>query len=75
MWKSEIHRKFLAVVLASLLLFFVTQAYCRLMNPPSMADVRRLAESASLVFRGRVLTVTAITRHGTRQGCPVHCEI
>ena len=28
------------------------------MNPPSMADVRQLAERASLVFRGKVLMVT-----------------
>jgi hypothetical protein len=31
------------------------------MFPPSMADVRDLAEKASLVFRGRVLTVVPLS--------------
>ena len=59
MWKSTIHRVWLAIVLSSFALFFLTvQSSGRLMNPPSMADVRQLAEKAPLVFRGHVLTVT-----------------
>jgi hypothetical protein len=62
MWKSKIHRAWLAIVLASFALFlFTVQSWGRLMNPPSMADVRQLAERAPLVFRGHVLTVTPIT--------------
>jgi hypothetical protein len=37
------------------------QSWCRLMFPPSMADVRDLAEKAPLVFRGHVLTATPMT--------------
>lgn len=40
------------------LFFFTVEPSCRLMLPPSMADVRDLAERAPLVFRGHVLTVT-----------------
>jgi hypothetical protein len=59
MWKSKIHRVCLYIVLASVaLLLFKVQAWARLTLPPSMADVRQLAERAPLVFRGRVLTVT-----------------
>ncbi len=62
MWKSKIHRVWLVIVLASLAMFlFAVQSWCRLMLPPSMADVRDLAERAPLVFRGHVLTVTPIT--------------
>jgi hypothetical protein len=62
MWKSTIRRVWLAIVLASFALFlFTVQSWCRLMWPPSMADVRQLAERAPLVFRGHVLTVTPIT--------------
>jgi hypothetical protein len=62
MWKSKIHRVWLSIVLASFaLLLFEVQAWCRLMNPSSMADVRQLAERAPLVFRGRVLTVIPTT--------------
>src|SRR6266446_7350391 len=62
MWKSTIHRVWLAIVLSSFVLFlFTAQSWGRLMNPPSMADVRLLAERAPLVFRGHVLTVTPIT--------------
>jgi hypothetical protein len=62
MWKSTIHRVWLAIVLANLAMFLLAvQSWCRLMFPPSMADVRDLAEKAPLVFRGHVLTVTPIT--------------
>ena len=50
------------MILASFaLILFTVQSWCRLMLPPSMADVRQLAERAPLVFRGHVLTVTPIT--------------
>ena len=56
------NRACLLIALASLLLIlFAAQAWCRLMLPPSMADVRRLAEKAPIVFRGRVLDVTPVT--------------
>jgi len=62
MWKSKIRRIWVAIVLANLAMFlFAVQSWCRLMLPPSMADVRELAERAPLVFRGHVLTVTPIT--------------
>lgn len=62
MRKSQIHRVWLTIVLASFApLLFNVQAWCRLMLPPSMADVRQLAERAPLVFRGKVLTVTPNT--------------
>jgi len=64
------HRSLQRIVLAILALFlFTVQPWCRLMLPPSLADVRALAERAPLVFRGRVLTVTPIgtnTEPGTR---------
>ena len=63
MWKAAFHRVWLAIVLASFALLLLTvQSWCRLMSPPSMADVRQLAERAPLVFRGHVLTVTPITK-------------
>jgi hypothetical protein len=41
MWKSKIHRVLLAIVLANLAMFLLAvQSWCRLMFPPSMADVR-----------------------------------
>jgi len=62
MWKSKIHRVWLAIGLANFAMFLlVVQSWGRLMFPPSMADVRDLAEKAPLVFRGHVLTVTPIT--------------
>ncbi len=62
MWKSAIHRVWPAIVFSSFALFlFSVQSRGRLMNPPSMADVRQLAERATLVFRGHVLTVTPFT--------------
>jgi hypothetical protein len=62
MRKSTIHRVWLAIVLSSFALFlFTVESWGRLMNPPSMADVRQLAERAPLIFRGHVLTVTPIT--------------
>jgi hypothetical protein len=60
--KSKIHRVWLSAFLAApALLFFAAQGLCRLMFPSSMADVRLLAESAPLVFRGEVLKVTPLT--------------
>jgi HEAT repeats len=51
-----------SIILAILALFiFTVQPLCRLMVPPSLADVRALAERAPLVFRGHVLVVTPIT--------------
>ena len=62
MRKSKIHRVWLIIVLASAATFLLaTQSWCRLMSPPSRADVRVLTEKAPLVFRGRVLTVTPIS--------------
>src|SRR6266436_10272379 len=62
MWKSKLHRVWLAIGLVNLAMFLLAvQSWCRLMFPPSMADVRDLAEKAPLVFRGHVLTVTPIT--------------
>src|SRR6266849_949533 len=62
MWKSKIRRIWVAIVLANLAMFlFAVQSWCRLMLPPSMADVRELAQKAPLVFRGHVLTVTLTT--------------
>ncbi|MGB9464974.1 MAG: HEAT repeat domain-containing protein [Candidatus Acidiferrum sp.] len=70
MKKLKTHQVWLAVVLANLALFlFAVQSWCRLMPPPSMADVRDLAEKAPLVFRGYVLSVTPVTSNtepGTR---------
>jgi len=42
------------------ILLFTVESWCRLMSPPSLVDVRDLAEKAPLVFRGHVLTVTPI---------------
>jgi hypothetical protein len=62
MWKSAIHRVWLAIVLSSFALFlFTIQSWGRLMNPPSMADVRELAGKAPLVFRGHVLAIIPLT--------------
>jgi hypothetical protein len=59
MRKLNIHRVWLAMVMANLaMVFFTVESWCRLMSPPSMVDVRDLAEKAPLVFRGHVLTVT-----------------
>jgi hypothetical protein len=71
MWKSQIDRASLSIVLAAFALFFLAvQAWCRLMLPPSMADVRTLAEKAPFVFRGHVLTVTPIATN-TQPGAGV----
>jgi hypothetical protein len=49
----------IAVLTIAIVLLFPTMwAWCRLMSPPALAEVRDLAEKAPLVFRGRVLTVT-----------------
>src|SRR5882724_612606 len=61
-WKANMHRVWVAIVLVSCSLFlFVAQLWSRLMLPPSMADVRELAEKAPLVFRGHVLEVIPLT--------------
>ena len=58
MWKLNIQRVWLAIVMANLaMLLFTVESWCRLMSPPSLVDVRDLAEKAPLVFRGHVLTV------------------
>jgi len=60
-WKLRIHPVGLSTVFVILALFlFPVEPWCRLMLPPSMADVRALAERAPLVLRGHVLTVTPI---------------
>jgi hypothetical protein len=70
-WKLRIHPVGLSTVLVVLALFFFpVEPWCRLMLPPSMADVRALAERAPLVFRGHVLTVTPI-RTNTEAGARV----
>ncbi len=62
MRKLKIHRVWLVILMTSLPMFlFTAQSWCRLMLPPSMADVRELAQKAPLVFRGHVLTVTLTT--------------
>jgi hypothetical protein len=70
MWKLQIHPVWLSIVLATFASFlFTVKSWSRAMTPPSMADVRALAERAPSVFRGLVLTVTPITTntsHGER---------
>jgi len=62
MQRLKIHRVWLAILLTSLAVFlFTARSWCRLMLPPSMADVRELAEKAPFVFRGQVLTVIPTT--------------
>jgi hypothetical protein len=52
-WKPNVHRIWLAIVLVSCTLFlFTAQLWPRLMLPPSTADVRELSGRAPLVFRG-----------------------
>jgi hypothetical protein len=60
--KPNTHRIWPAIILASCSLpSFTAQLWARLMSPPSMADVRALAEKAPLVFRGYVLAVIPLT--------------
>ena len=62
MWKPNVHRVWVAIVLVSCTLFlFTTQLWPRLMLPPSMADVRELSGRAPLVFRGHVFAVVPLT--------------
>jgi HEAT repeats len=42
-------------------LLFTAPSWCRLMLPPSLADVRDLAKKSPLVFRGHVIAVTPVT--------------
>ena len=53
MWKPNVHRVWVAIVLASCALFlFTAQLWPRLMLPPSMADVRELAGRRHWFFAG-----------------------
>jgi hypothetical protein len=62
MWKPNMNRIWVAIVLVICSLFLLTaQLWPRLMLPPSMADVRELAGKAPLVFRGHVLAVIPLT--------------
>lgn len=62
MRQPNIHRVCAAIVLVSCSLFlFTARLWARLMLPPSMADVRGLAQKAPLVFRGSVLAVIPVT--------------
>jgi hypothetical protein len=45
------------VLVSSVLSLSAVKLWSRLMPPPSMADVRELAEKAPIVFRGRVARV------------------
>jgi hypothetical protein len=47
------------VLTTSVLSFSALRLWARLTLPPSMADVRALAEKAPIVFRGRVVQITA----------------
>ena len=59
MRKLNIHRVWLAILMANLAMaLFTIESWCRLKSPPSLVDVRDLAEKAPLVFRGHVLTIT-----------------
>src|SRR5215469_4458040 len=59
MRKLNIHRVWLAILMANLAMaLFAIESWCRLKSPPSLVDVRDLAEKAPLVFRGHVLTIT-----------------
>lgn len=70
--KLRTHPVRLSIALAVLELFlFPLEPWCRLMLPPSMADVRALAERAPLVFRGHVLTVTTPFSTNTGTGARV----
>jgi hypothetical protein len=60
--KLHIRRFWFHTIFAAFtILLFTASSWCRLMFPPSMADVRSLAENAPAVFRGRVLAVAPIT--------------
>ena len=62
MQKSTIHRIWLTLILANFAPFLLTvESWGRLMNAPSMADVRQLAEGAAFVFRGHVRMVYPFT--------------
>jgi hypothetical protein len=60
-WKQKPSRVWIAIVLVSSLFCLLPNSWPRLMLPPSMADVRELAEKSPLVFRGHILTVTPLT--------------
>lgn len=62
MREPNMQRTWVAIVLVSCSLFLSTGRLCaRLTLPPSMVDVRELAEKAPLVFRGHVLAVIPLT--------------
>jgi hypothetical protein len=54
-------RRFLLPIalVSTVLCLCAFQLRSRLMSPPSMADVRALAEKAPIVFRGRVAKVSS----------------
>ncbi|HEV3384978.1 MAG TPA: hypothetical protein VG097_09180, partial [Gemmata sp.] len=57
---SRIRQSLLFIVLvSSVLSVSAVKLWSRLMQPPSMADVRELAEKAPIVFRGRVAKVSS----------------
>jgi hypothetical protein len=49
---------FFIVLTTSVLSFSAVKMWARLMSPPSMADIRALAEKAPIVFRGRVAEIS-----------------
>jgi len=49
---------FFVVMISSVLSLSAIKLWSRLMLPPSMADVRALAEKAPIVFRGRVVQIS-----------------
>jgi hypothetical protein len=64
MQKFTSHSVWIAAILASsAVCFFTVQCWARIMMPPSMADVRELAERAPLVFRGHVLIVIPMSNN------------
>jgi len=60
--KLKSHKVWLATLMVGLTIFlFTTSSWYRLMFPPSLADVRDLAEKSPLVFRGHVIAVSSAT--------------
>jgi HEAT repeats len=56
--KLKNHKAWVATLIVVLtIFFFAAPSWCRLMFPPSLADVRDLAEKSPLVFRGHVIAV------------------
>ena len=60
--KLKNRKVWLATLIVVLSIFLPSvPSWCRLMLPPSLADVRDLAEKSPLVFRGRVIAVWPAT--------------